>query len=307
MTTLAKDTPRNYGQGIMNDLPVIASDIIYEGAMVGENASGYSRPLVAGDPFQGVCVRQADNSTGNAGDIDVRVKASGILSNMAVTGAAAVTMNDFPPVYASDDGTLTVTAGGNSLVGNVLRWISAAVCDVSFSTPRPPSTVGTGDLEAEAVTVDKMEDLAQGSLWSGQAADRPAELAAETDAQILIGDGTDLNSVAMSGDTTIDNAGVVTIGADKVDLAMLNSGILPSHIIVYGGTETTTGGNVTEAHSVAGIVAVTDFVSVTVREDGTNTVTINQVAITDDTITITFSGDPGNDLVYNYLIFRAAA
>jgi hypothetical protein len=142
----------------MNDLPVIASDIIYEGAFVGENASGYSRPLVAGDPFQGVCVRQADNSSGSAGDIDVRVRARGILCNQAVTGATAVTANDFPPVYASDDNVLTLTAGSNSLVGNVFRWISSGICDVAFDTPRPPSTVGTADLEADAVTNAKIAD-----------------------------------------------------------------------------------------------------------------------------------------------------
>ncbi len=156
MATLTVDTPRAFGQGVMNDLPVIADDIIYEGAMVGENASGYSRPLVAGDPFQGVCVRQADNTDGAAGDINVKVKATGILAGIAVTGATAVTMNDFPPVYASDDGTLTTTAGSNTLIGNISRWISSGVADVRFDTPRPPTSIVEGDIGTGAVTAGKI-------------------------------------------------------------------------------------------------------------------------------------------------------
>jgi len=56
MATLAVDTPRDYETGVeavYNHVPVIADDIIYAGAAVGDNASGYARPLQAGDPFLG--------------------------------------------------------------------------------------------------------------------------------------------------------------------------------------------------------------------------------------------------------------
>jgi len=51
MTTLSADKPRDYQLGDREEYPVIAADIIYEGAAVGENGSGYARPLQAGDPF----------------------------------------------------------------------------------------------------------------------------------------------------------------------------------------------------------------------------------------------------------------
>lgn len=291
MTTLAVDTPRNFGQGIMNDLPVIASDIIYEGAFVGENASGYSRPLVATDPFQGVCVRQADNSDGAAGDINVRVKASGILSNMAVTGATAITANDFPPVYASDDGTLTLTASTNTMIGNVLRWISSGICDVSFSTPRPPSTVTVSDMGANSVDSDQYVDgsidlahMSANSIDSDQYVDASIDLAHMS-----------VNSI--DSDQYVDAS---------IDLAHLSAGITPTHVPLYGGQITTGGGNAVEAETIAGIVA-TDYAIVTMVVDGTNNVTLLQSACTTDTLTITFSGDPSSDAIYNYLIFRAAA
>ena len=60
MTTLAANSPRAYQLAEREDYPVIATDIIYEGAAVGENASGYARPLAAGDAFLGFAIRQAD-------------------------------------------------------------------------------------------------------------------------------------------------------------------------------------------------------------------------------------------------------
>jgi hypothetical protein len=326
MTTLAKDTPRDYDIGDVNDLPVIASDIIYEGAAVGENASGYSRPLVAGDPFQGFALRQADNSSGSAGDINVRLQSSG-KCRLTVAGATAITANDFPPVYASDDGTFTLTAGSNTLIGNIHRWIASTDCIVSFYAPRPPSTVGTADIEAEAVTVAKMADLAQGSIYTGQASNRPAALAAETDAQILIGDGTDLNSVAVSGDITIDNTGAVTIAALAVDTAELaadavenskladnavslenlDAAITPSHIVVYSGEVTWTGGGTSIATTVTGALA-TDIVQATIQTVPSEAAYLVSCAVTNDTVTTTLSAaNTSNDAVIAYTVFRAAA
>lgn len=55
-------------------------------------------------------------------------------------------------------------------------------------------------------------------------------LNAKTSAQILIGDGTDLVSVAVSGDVTISAAGVTAIGATKVTAAMLGANLGKGHI-----------------------------------------------------------------------------
>ena len=77
MATLSADKPRYYQTGEHEEYPVIASDVIYEGAAVGENGSGYARPLQAGDVFLGFALETADNSDGSAGDIRVRVQAKG--------------------------------------------------------------------------------------------------------------------------------------------------------------------------------------------------------------------------------------
>ena len=130
MTTLANAQPRAYQIGDHEDYPVIASEIIYEGAAVGENASGYARPLVAGDPFLGFATATADNSAGAAGDITVQVKTRGRIQ-LAVTGAVLAS-NDRPPCYAADDNDFTQTVGANSLIGSISRFISTGVAIVEF-------------------------------------------------------------------------------------------------------------------------------------------------------------------------------
>jgi len=131
MATLAADKPRPYELGSIQEYPVIAADIIYEGAAVGENAAGYARPLQAGDPFLGFAESKVDNSAGAAGAASVRVRRRGQVQ-IPVTGASAITTNDGPLVYASDDDTFTLTASTNSIIGRVSRWVSDGVCVVEF-------------------------------------------------------------------------------------------------------------------------------------------------------------------------------
>lgn len=131
MTTLAADTLRDYQLGDNEQYPVIADDIIYQGAAVGENGSGYARPLVAGDPFLGFALSKADNTNGSAGDINVDVRLRGKV-RLTVDGANGITANDRPIVYASDDATFTLTASTNTPIGRVLHWYASTDALVEF-------------------------------------------------------------------------------------------------------------------------------------------------------------------------------
>lgn len=130
MATLAANKQRDYQMGDKEEYPVVAADIIYQGAAVGENGSGYARPLVAADPFLGFAEAKADNSAGAAGAIAVNVKKRGNIV-LDISGIA-ITANDRPAVYASDDDTFTLTATGNTLIGYVSRWISTGRAVVEF-------------------------------------------------------------------------------------------------------------------------------------------------------------------------------
>lgn len=127
MTTLAADVKRPFGlQGeTFEDIPVIASDIIYEGAAVGESSStGTARPLVGGDTFFGFAVRRADNSSGSAGDIRVRVMTSGEVK-LPITNVDNI--NDLgDTVYASDDNAFTLASTGNTAIGKLVSYNSVS-------------------------------------------------------------------------------------------------------------------------------------------------------------------------------------
>jgi predicted RecA/RadA family phage recombinase len=82
-----------------------------------------------------------------------------------------------------------------------------------------PATITTSDIEDEAVTLAKTADLARGSLIVGGASDRPEALNSKTTGRILVGNGTDLQSVAMSGDATIVAGGAVTLSPAKLQVS----------------------------------------------------------------------------------------
>lgn len=135
-----------------------------------------------------------------------------------------------------------------------------------------------------------------------------SKLAALTSGHILVGSaGNVATSVAMSGDATIVASGALTIGAGAITLAKLAAGVAPQSIIKFAAQYTTTGGAAAEAITVTGAAAATDYAFVQVVSQGTNTVTVLKAVVTDNTLTVTFSADPGNDAIINYQIIRAAS
>ncbi len=135
MSTLAKNEPREFEEGILNDLPVIANDIIYEGAAVGESSTtGTFRPLVAGDSFAGFATRKADNTAvgAAAGDVKVNVKQQGKI-RISITGVTGVT-DEGSTVYASDDDTFTLSSTSNSAIGKIIRYVTGTIAIVAFES-----------------------------------------------------------------------------------------------------------------------------------------------------------------------------
>jgi hypothetical protein len=130
MTTLATNSSRVLELGDYGDYPVIASDIIYEGAAVGlVAASGHARPLVAGDKFAGFCIAKADNSAGAAAAINARVLQKGKIS-LSVSGAVITDVGQ--PVYATDDNAFVFSPVGATYIGKVCRFVSSGVVIVEF-------------------------------------------------------------------------------------------------------------------------------------------------------------------------------
>lgn len=134
MATLAQDKPRSFAVSEaldQNEIPAVATDIIYEGAAVGDS-SGNARPLVGGDAFIGFCRERCDNSAGAAGAKKVKLIERGKIQ-LSVTGVSS-SDNIGATVYATDDDTFTLTASGASSIGKVARWITGTTCIVFFES-----------------------------------------------------------------------------------------------------------------------------------------------------------------------------
>ena len=79
--------------------------------------------------------------------------------------------------------------------------------DVRLDTLEAGGNVSTGDLADDAVTPAKASFI--------------DDTLAATDTHIMVADGTDFDNVAVSGDATLSNTGVLTIGNDKIVTAKI--------------------------------------------------------------------------------------
>lgn len=137
MTVLTKDINRVFELGDINQLPVLGGEVIYQGATVGGNASGYAKALEAGDSFVGFAEDNCDNSSGTDGVKTVRVHKKGSVL-LEISG---VTLADLgKSVYATDDNTFTLSSLGAVYIGQISRIEASGLALVEFSVSAlPPS------------------------------------------------------------------------------------------------------------------------------------------------------------------------
>lgn len=118
------NTPRRDGR--QYSFPLAAAQIIYAGAIVALNASGYAVPAAntAGLKVVGRATEQVDNSGGAAGDLSVPVDAG--VFGLSYSGLTIADIGK--DVYISDDNT--VAASGDVFAGKLVdlddtyAWIS---------------------------------------------------------------------------------------------------------------------------------------------------------------------------------------
>ncbi len=250
-------------------------------------SGGLADTLQSGDIFVGN-VSNVATGVPVTGDVlmsntGVTSIAAGVIVNADINAAAAIA---FSKLAALNSTQILVGSAGN---------VATAV------TVTGDVTISNTGVTAIAAGVIVNADI------SNSAAIAFSKLATLATGHILAGNAGVVTDVTVSGDITIGATGITAIGAGKVLLAMLGTGIAPAGVIKFMGQPTTVGGNATEAFAVAGALAASDRAFVEVVNNGTNNVTVLQSVVTNDTLTITFSGDPGNDTVFNYQLIRAAA
>jgi hypothetical protein len=166
-------------------------------------------------------------------------------------------------IFGNISGDATVAAGGALTIANDAVENAMIAAGAVDTTELAAAAVETAKIANDAVTNAKLANMTQGTIKVGGTSNAPTDLDAKTDGYILIGDGTDVNSVAVSGDVTIDNTGAVTIGAGVVENSMLagsiaNGKLANSAVTVTAGDGLGGGGSVSLGSSVSLNVNVDD-------------------------------------------------
>jgi hypothetical protein len=246
MTTLAIDSPVTGVLGEFNSVPIIATDIVYEGAMVGDNGSGYGRPLVAADKFLGHAIEKVDNAAGAAGAKEIRLRSGRYKLVVALAGYIT---DVGQPVYASDDATYTFVGAGasaaNSYVGVVTRYVSAALMEVEF---RPGEVDEFGN---------NLNRILKSADYTALLADSGKIIYVDTDTKVIT-----LTAIAtlLSGyEITVVNAGVgILIAVD------------PTTDLISGGCGLGAGGGGKQFRNTANTAKRGDFIKLAGNATGWN-------------------------------------
>ena len=152
----------------------------------------------------------------------------------------------------ADGGTITVESGGTLALesGSVL-------------------SIADGALEAPDIA------LAQGSILVGDSDGKAAAISAKTSGQILVGNGTTVASVAVSGDIALAATGEVTIQNGAVEDSMIE-GLSAGQIII--GVDGTAANN----------TKVTLSGDVTMDKTGKVTLALPKLVAADDSVTMSY-------------------
>ena len=138
MTGLTNDANRSYELGDINQLPVKGGSVIYEGAAVGSNSSGYAKSIANGDKFSGFADEKIDNSSGGDGAKTIRLRKRGSVL-LDISGVTLADINK--SVYATDDNTFTLSATSAVYIGQISRIDSSGVAVVEFDVAALPPVI----------------------------------------------------------------------------------------------------------------------------------------------------------------------
>ena len=159
---------------------------------------------------------------------------------------------------------------------------------------------GAATIANDAVDNNKLANMTQGTVKVGGGSNAPTDLDAKGDGKILIGDGTDINSVAVQGDITLANDGDTVIGANKVHGSMLNSDVAGTGL-TYAGNNIDVALNTLTSHTIgAGTSEITIGDNLTVTGDLTvngdrNIVSTTNLLVEDKFITLASGSSAASD------------
>ena len=132
MTALSTDINRVYELGNINEFPVAAKSLIYQGAAVGSNSNGFAQPLKPTDQFLGFAEDRVDNLSGSDGLKNIRVRKKGAVL-LEISGVTLADINK--AVYATNDNSFALSSADDAVyIGQISRIDSSGFALVEFSS-----------------------------------------------------------------------------------------------------------------------------------------------------------------------------
>ena len=194
---------------------------------------------------------------------------SGDGSGLTGVSAGSLDIDNFSELTSTPHATqdeFLISDNGTEKRVNMTR-----VANGAFALVSSDATIAAGGaltIANDAVTNAKLANIAQGSVKVGGSSNAPTDLDASGDGKILVGDGTDVNSVAVSGDITLGNDGEVAIASGVVVNADINS----NAAIAYSKLAALSSGNILVGNgsNVATSVAMSGHVGI--ANDGATTI-----------------------------------
>lgn len=142
-------------ESMRSSRPVYELIHIYEGTLVFVNSSGYATDVVnsGANPFAGIAIKEADNSAGASGAVNVELWEDGAFV-MVGSGFTQGTVG--LDIYASDNFTVTTTATSTSYVGRCIGYISSTkiLVQIRRNAPTLPTAANGTGTTAATWTVD---------------------------------------------------------------------------------------------------------------------------------------------------------
>lgn len=170
--------------------------------------------------------------------------------------------------YAVDDAFLDkqfdVTAYFDGSSWNLNTFIDHEEDSTIIGRNIATDAVVTRTIKNKNVTTAKLEDIPQGSVWTGDGSNRPTTVDNSRSGNVLIGDGTTFNSRSISGDVTIDKGGNATIPSNTVSKSQLDftfGDVLQTTVILSNSDITSIGTSPVTILSAQGTNTAIDVIS----------------------------------------------
>jgi len=153
-----------------------------------------------------------------------------VLGSVLVTATAAELNYSDGISLGTGSASTVLSLDANRSVTNILNLTASYI-----SASAAGGFIGDGS-QLTNISMESM-NLTRGSVWIGDSDGEAAVVDAKGSGKILIGDGTDVNSVSVSGDVTISTAGAVTIANNAVETVMIKNNAVTMASMATGSIE----------------------------------------------------------------------